>query len=198
MKRTPKLADSSWFQSAMKNKLFAAFKWLIAGKDKETVEPKKRFILLRPFRAYMIVLIPLLYVGLTRARLHLWLGWAARRPGASGREQSRRPSRFLDDLVPAGGGRVRPRAVAAAIGRAPAASARTGGPLVEALRAWRRERAKADGVPAYVVFNDRTLFALADRQPRSRGELLAVEGIGPTKLDQYGDDLLAVLAAGQR
>jgi DNA helicase-2/ATP-dependent DNA helicase PcrA len=140
----------------------------------------------------------LLYVGLTRARLHLWLGWAARRPGASGREQSRRPSRFLDDLVPAGGGRVRPRAVAAAIGRAPAASARTGGPLVEALRAWRRERAKADGVPAYVVFNDRTLFALADRQPRSRGELLAVEGIGPTKLDQYGDDLLAVLAAGQR
>ena len=60
----PKLADSTWFQNAMKNKLFAAFKWLIAGKDKEMVEPKKRFILLRPFRAYMIVLIPLLYIGL--------------------------------------------------------------------------------------------------------------------------------------
>jgi DNA helicase-2/ATP-dependent DNA helicase PcrA len=139
----------------------------------------------------------LLYVGLTRARVHLWLAWAARRAGASGREQSRRPSRFLDDLVPPGAGRVRPRAVAAAIGRAPAAQVRADGPLVEALRSWRRERAKADGVPAYVVFNDRTLFALADRQPRSRGELLAVEGIGPTKLDQYGDELLAMLAAEQ-
>ncbi len=139
----------------------------------------------------------LLYVGLTRARAHLWLSWAARRPGASGREQSRRPSRFLDDLVPPGGARVRPKAVAAAIGRAPAARVRADGPLVDALRAWRKERAKADGVPAYVVFNDRTLFALADRQPRSRGELLAVEGIGPTKLDQYGDELLAMLAAEQ-
>ncbi len=63
-KLAPKLADAGWFQNAMKNKLFRAFKWLIAGKDKEAVEPKKRFILLRPFRAYMVVFIPLLYVGL--------------------------------------------------------------------------------------------------------------------------------------
>jgi ATP-dependent DNA helicase UvrD/PcrA len=139
----------------------------------------------------------LLYVGLTRARVHLWLAWAARRAGATGREQSRRPSRFLDDLVPPGGTRVRPRAVAAGIGRSPPERLRADGPLVEALRGWRKERAKADGVPAYVVFNDRTLFALADRRPRSRGELLAVEGIGPTKLDQYGDALLALLAAEQ-
>lgn len=61
----PKMADANWFQNAMKNKLFRAFKWLIAGKDKEAVEVKPRFILLRPFRAYMIVLIPLLYIGLT-------------------------------------------------------------------------------------------------------------------------------------
>lgn len=60
----PMLADAGWFQNAMKNKLFRAFKWLIAGKDKEAVEPKKRFLLLRPFRAYMLVFIPLLYVGL--------------------------------------------------------------------------------------------------------------------------------------
>jgi DNA helicase II / ATP-dependent DNA helicase PcrA len=139
----------------------------------------------------------LLYVGLTRARVHLWLAWAARRAGATGREQSRRPSRFLDDLVPPGGTRVRPRAVAAGIGRSSPERLRADGPLVEALRGWRKERAKADGVPAYVVFNDRTLFALADRRPRSRGELLAVEGIGPTKLDQYGDALLALLAAEQ-
>jgi hypothetical protein len=49
----------------MKNPLFRFFRWLIAGKDKEIQEPKKRFVLLRPFRAYMIVFIPLLYVGLT-------------------------------------------------------------------------------------------------------------------------------------
>jgi superfamily II DNA helicase RecQ len=74
------------------------------------------------------------------------------------------------------------------------ASARAQGPLAERLRAWRRARADADRVPAYVVFNDRTLAALAERRPRSRGELLAVDGIGPSKLDRYGDELLGLLA----
>jgi DNA helicase-2/ATP-dependent DNA helicase PcrA len=138
----------------------------------------------------------LLYVGLTRARVHLWLSWAARRAGPSGREQSRRPSRFLDDLVTPGGGRVRPRAVASGMTRSgrSSAPARADGPVAEALRAWRRKRAEADGVPAYVVFNDRTLAALAERRPRSRGELLTVEGIGPAKLDRYGEELLGLLA----
>ncbi|HTF60140.1 MAG TPA: ATP-dependent DNA helicase UvrD2, partial [Actinomycetes bacterium] len=136
----------------------------------------------------------LLYVGLTRARVHLWLSWAARRAGPSGREQSRKPSRFLDDLVPPGGSRVRPRAVATGMTRTGRASVRADGPLAEQLRVWRRKRAEADGVPAYVVFNDRTLAALSERQPRSRGELLAVEGIGPSKLDRYGDELLALLS----
>jgi DNA helicase-2/ATP-dependent DNA helicase PcrA len=138
----------------------------------------------------------LLYVGVTRARVHLWLSWAARRAGPSGREQPRRPSRFLDDLVAPGGTRVRPRAVASGMtqsGRS-SAPARADGPVAEALRAWRRKRAEADGVPAYVVFNDRTLAALAERRPRSRGELLAVEGIGPAKLDRYGEELLGLLA----
>jgi ATP-dependent DNA helicase UvrD/PcrA len=135
----------------------------------------------------------LLYVGLTRARVHLWLSWAARRAGASGREQARRPSRFLDDLVPPGGTRIRPRAVATGMVRTGRASVRADGPLADQLRAWRRRRAEADGVPAYVVFNDRTLAALSERRPRSRGELLAVEGIGPKKLDQYGDELLGLL-----
>jgi len=135
----------------------------------------------------------LLYVGMTRSRAHLWLAWTARRAGPSGREQPRRPSRFLDDLMPPGQ-RVRPWAVAAAVGRADASRARQpDSPLAERLRAWRRERATADGVPAYVVFNDRTLATLAERRPRSRGELLAVEGIGPSKLDRYGEDLLRLL-----
>jgi DNA helicase-2/ATP-dependent DNA helicase PcrA len=139
----------------------------------------------------------LLYVGLTRARVHLWLSWAARRAGPSGREQSRKPSRFLDDLVPPGGSRVRPRAVATGMTRTGRASLRAEGPLAEQLRAWRRKRAEADGVPAYVVFNDRTLAALSERRPRSRGELLAVEGIGPSKLDRYGDELLALLTPAE-
>jgi DNA helicase II / ATP-dependent DNA helicase PcrA len=139
----------------------------------------------------------LLYVGLTRARVHLWLSWAARRAGPSGREQPRKPSRFLDDLLPPGGSRVRPRAVASGMTRVGRASLRADGPLAEQLRAWRRKRAEADGVPAYVVFNDRTLAALSERRPRSRGELLAVEGIGPAKLDRYGDELLALLTPAE-
>jgi len=140
----------------------------------------------------------LLYVGLTRARLHLWLAWAARRAGPSGREQPRKPSRFLDDLV-LPGERVRPRAVAAAVNRTSGNGARAlDSPLAERLRAWRRERASQDGVPPYVVFNDRTLAALVERRPSSRGELLAVEGIGPSKLDRYGEDLLRLLGAVTR
>jgi DNA helicase II / ATP-dependent DNA helicase PcrA len=138
----------------------------------------------------------LLYVGLTRARVHLWVSWAARRTGPTGREGPRRPSRFLDDLHPPGTARVRPAAVAAGTARGGGGRWRGGAadsPLAQRLRAWRRERALADEVPAYVVFNDRTLAALAERRPQNRAELLTVEGIGPAKLDRYGEDLLDLL-----
>jgi len=65
--------------------------------------------------------------------------------------------------------------------------------LEELLRTWRRQRAAADGVPAYVVFPDRTLGALAARRPRTLAELRQVEGIGPARLDAYGEALLALL-----
>ncbi|RMH76800.1 MAG: ATP-dependent DNA helicase, partial [Actinomyces sp.] len=65
--------------------------------------------------------------------------------------------------------------------------------LRERLRTWRRERAAADGVPAFVVFADRTLDALVTARPRTPAELLAVPGIGPTKLERYGEAILAVL-----
>jgi ATP-dependent DNA helicase RecQ len=68
-------------------------------------------------------------------------------------------------------------------------------PAFTALRAWRLERAKADGVPAYVVFHDATLAAIATTAPRSREELATVSGVGPTKIDRYADEVLAVLAA---
>jgi ATP-dependent DNA helicase RecQ len=68
-------------------------------------------------------------------------------------------------------------------------------PLVAELRAWRTSRAREDGVPAYVVLHDATLDELAARRPRSTGELAAIRGFGPTKLERYGDELLALLEA---
>ncbi len=67
------------------------------------------------------------------------------------------------------------------------------GPVIDALKAWRRERAKADSVPAYVVLHDSTLAEIAAVKPRSLFELGRVKGMGPTKLERYGDEILAVL-----
>jgi DNA helicase-2/ATP-dependent DNA helicase PcrA len=113
----------------------------------------------------------LFYVGLTRAKRWLTLTWTA---GA-------KPSRFLAEL-----GVVAP---------APPKSERPAStPEFEALRRWRAERARADAVPAYVVFHDSTLHEIAARRPVTRGELRAVPGVGPAKLDRYADELLATLA----
>jgi DNA helicase-2/ATP-dependent DNA helicase PcrA len=117
----------------------------------------------------------LLYVGVTRAKRFLFLSWS----------QGAKPSRFVRELGLAG--EPAPR------GSANLPLAET--PATGALRSWRSERAKADGVPAFVVMHDSTLAVIADRRPRTRGELAAVPGIGPAKLDRYGDDLLAALAA---
>jgi DNA helicase-2/ATP-dependent DNA helicase PcrA len=113
----------------------------------------------------------LFYVGLTRAKRWLTLTWTA---GA-------KPSRFLAELgiaVPARAKREKPEST----------------PEFEALRRWRAEKAKADAVPAYVVFHDSTLHEIAARRPATRGELRAVPGVGPTKLERYADELLATLA----
>jgi superfamily II DNA helicase RecQ len=63
----------------------------------------------------------------------------------------------------------------------------------EALRAWRTEAARAAGVPAYVVAHDSLLEALADRRPDSIPALRRVPGMGPTRLERYGEAILAVL-----
>lgn len=68
--------------------------------------------------------------------------------------------------------------------------------LREALRVWRSERASRDRVPAYVVFHDSTLDELARRKPATLRAMSAISGIGPTKLERYGDEVLAVLAGG--
>jgi ATP-dependent DNA helicase RecQ len=67
--------------------------------------------------------------------------------------------------------------------------------LVESLRRWRLDRSQQDAVPAYVVLHDATLRELAAIRPQTKGELAGVKGLGPVKVERYGDDLLAVLAA---
>jgi superfamily II DNA helicase RecQ len=65
--------------------------------------------------------------------------------------------------------------------------------LFERLRAWRREKARAEGLPAYVIFHDRVLYAIAQAQPTTRRALGEVPGVGPTRLDDYGEEVLAIV-----
>jgi len=160
----------------------------------------------------------LLYVGVTRARETLHLSWALSRT-AEGRK-SRRPSRFLDGLsgVAPHGGRQEPAARAAGrrargvptcrvcgvalfdarqrkLGRCGACPGDIDEAVFDRLREWRLERSRAKGVPAYVVFTDATLTAIAEQRPDTTGGLAEIAGIGPHKLEEYGEDVLAVLRA---
>lgn len=66
--------------------------------------------------------------------------------------------------------------------------------LFDALRNWRKDRASADSVPAFVVFHDRVLTEIARKRPRTIDQLMAVSGIGSAKRDRYGSELLKVVA----
>ena len=90
--------------------------------------------------------------------------------------------------------RAHPSASLPRIG-SPAAAGPADEGLFERLRAWRLERARADEVPAFVVLHDATLRELATAKPASEQDLAAVKGFGPTKLERYADDVLAVIAA---
>ena len=152
----------------------------------------------------------LLYVGMTRAREHLALSWAwARTPGGRG---NRDPSRFLEGLAPQRGRQGPTRSarsrkasqcrecgaplVAPAekrLGRCAGCPASYDEELYERLRAWRLERATADGVPAFVVFTDATLQLIAEQRPRSEADLLRISGIGKSKVERYSSDVLMLL-----
>jgi DNA helicase-2/ATP-dependent DNA helicase PcrA len=159
----------------------------------------------------------LLYVGMTRARVHLWLSWAlARNPGGQAR---RRPSRFLTGLRPAsatdrtdapgaarGPRRQGKRAAVCKQCQKPLASSRERNrgycqdcpvpydeELFEVLRTWRKDQAEAQSVPAFVVFSDATLEALAEVKPKDRRALQSINGIGKAKLDKYADELLDLI-----
>ena len=78
----------------------------------------------------------------------------------------------------------------------PDAAAATG--LFERLRALRKRLADERQVPAYVVFSDRTLQAMAERKPRTRDEFLEVHGVGQKKLEEYGEVFLAEILRQSR
>ena len=141
----------------------------------------------------------LLYVGITRARKFLALS-----------SSSRKPSRFLAAIEPpragarAGartGANARPAPGERRVRVMPGAPIATAAPsdqrLVDALRTWRRERAAADGVPAYVVAHDTTLAEIADLRPRTLPALRRVRGMGPAKLERYGPEILAVVQGAE-
>jgi ATP-dependent DNA helicase RecQ len=68
-------------------------------------------------------------------------------------------------------------------------------PVFEQLRAWRAATAKETGMPAYVIFHDATLRAIAARAPRTLDELAQISGVGEAKLAKYGQQVLDTLAA---
>jgi DNA helicase-2/ATP-dependent DNA helicase PcrA len=108
------------------------------------------------------------------------------------------PSPFLDELT--GARERRPIRVRRPAASAPVAAPAHGGAAAdpdvrEALRAWRKEVASKDGMPAYVILKDADLDGIAAALPRSLDELAQCRGIGPAKLDRYGDELLAVIDA---
>ena len=67
-------------------------------------------------------------------------------------------------------------------------------PVYRTLREWRAERARRENVPAYTIFSDRTLRELAGRRPRDLGSLLQTWGLGSSRVERFGQDLLGAIA----
>ncbi len=161
----------------------------------------------------------LLYVGLTRARRRLVVSWSsARTPGA---RATRRVSRFLApaaeilgsgaraEVRSGGSRRSTPKQARLAFCRGcgaeltTAAQRKTGRcdacpptydeATFERLRTWRLAVARTASVPAYVVFTDATLTAIAEEAPSDDAGLAAISGVGARKIEQYGADVLAIL-----
>jgi DNA helicase-2/ATP-dependent DNA helicase PcrA len=154
----------------------------------------------------------LFYVGVTRARERLAVTWsAARSPGGRG---TRVPSRFLDGLAGAPSRADRPRRIRAAsvqrcracgkaltaaadrkLGRCGDCPSSVDDALFDQLREWRLACAHQQKVPAFVVFTDATLTAIAEARPVDEDALAAVPGVGRTKLERYGQEVLELCRA---
>ena len=71
-----------------------------------------------------------------------------------------------------------------------------GAEVLAALTEWRLKRSKEDEVPAYVIFHDTTLQAIAETSPSTAEELAGIPGIGPSKLERYGEEILELVGVG--
>jgi DNA helicase-2/ATP-dependent DNA helicase PcrA len=149
----------------------------------------------------------LAYVGVTRARTHLWVSCAARRAGPGGKAGGRVASRFLTDLE------GKPRERTSTSTAAPRARRERGGSagrgaaplpsdlgpaderLFQALRAWRLATAREKGVSPFIVAEDVLLQRIATLRPASLAALERVPGIGPKRSDMYGAAILAIVRA---
>ena len=156
----------------------------------------------------------LLYVGITRAKRHLWLSWAHSRSGGGAR---RKPSRFLDGIRPD----TQPAQPAQRANKKRAKSQHSlacrscGRPLSpgaelklgrhadcpssydehtwDLLREWRRQEAADAGLPAFCIFTDATLMAIAEARPADERRMLAIAGVGRSKYDKYAEAVFAIL-----
>jgi DNA helicase-2/ATP-dependent DNA helicase PcrA len=156
----------------------------------------------------------LLYVAITRAEHQLHLNWAASRSfGLS--TVRREPSPYVSALHTAidglRGSEARPvdwraqiersrrrlPANASAADNEPGRTRTSGSPsdddLRRTLERWRATKARAAGVPAHVILDDRTLQSVSDHRPSTRAALASLTGIRPVKLARYGDDLLQLV-----
>ncbi len=162
----------------------------------------------------------LFYVGVTRAREHLSLSWSLSR--GQGRGRNRRRSRFLYGLIPEDhpAARIARSQQVSKPGSNVARCRLCGGPLVqtmevklgrcgkcpstvdedllEKLKTWRGERSRELKVPAFVVFTDATLMAIAEQRPTDDGALVSISGIGATKLERFGAEVLDVVRSSMR
>ena len=151
----------------------------------------------------------LFYVGVTRAREHLHLSWSLARQ--EGGHKSRSRSRFLDGLVPELEVEKSPQRLKRSracrvcgnpldtpaeksLGRHPDCEPDYNEELFTALKRWRLDVSRAANQPAYLVFSDATLLAIAEAMPHDMATLLNVSGVGPVKAETYGADVLAVVA----
>ncbi len=156
----------------------------------------------------------LLYVAVTRAESQLHLSWASERTFGT-KAVKRQPSPYLEMMQSAinhlqRGHRpidwkaeiVKSRQAAStpkSKGRRSAKNDKNpvGDPVFDALRTWRSGRAKAANVPAYLIFSDQSLRAMAKRQPTTKGQLANISGVGPVKLERYGDDIIKMVKESQ-
>ena len=141
----------------------------------------------------------LLYVGITRARVHLALSWAQLREGR-GRETRRKESRFLFDVRPRPipSVRVLPEPMRSPRPLRRGDTVESGDPLLDALKAWRTAVARAEAMPPYVIAHDSVLGDIASDRPRTLAGLRRIKGMGPAKLEKYGDEILAIVEAALR